>query len=454
MSRETWEKIGQRFDADAPPEPRWRAERDLSPVPEIEAALAAPELGFGSPHVLLTGTWGTGKTTELLRLAEQRAKAGEFVVFLDVVKHFSIAVGDIAALQEISAWEVCYLVGVALIRVSTEVFGYEFPPDHLRELQGAWETLAKATETPLPGPQVDLGALAKSVSLVVSAAAAPGAPLVAAGLKLLAGVTGSVKWSLGRSKKAVQDQEISAQNLLACVNRLFATFRQMSRRALFIIDGLDRVIELDRAEELFVKSEMIARLDCPVVVTGPFVLRNHMATALAQRFSEKLTLANAPVLNPKNPSEYGPGVGFLCGLYRKRVTDLDAGELIDAPDLERLAYYSGGRLRDFVKTIRMLALSAWTADAPRATREMVDGVLRKARLLMEQGVDGGHVEVLERIVRDPKHNLPPGKHESELARDLLKYGRLLPYSNGSEWFYPHPLLTMNKVSAEPPGSAT
>jgi hypothetical protein len=36
---------------------------------------------------------------------------------------------------------------------------------------------------------------------------------------------------------------------------------------------------------------------------------------------------------------------------------------------------------------------------------------------------------------------------------LLDYQHLLPYSNGSEWYYPHPLLTMHLVRTKPAGSA-
>jgi len=444
--RDTWQEIFQRFDPDVPPDPRWRAERDLSPFGEIVNAL---DRTFTMPHVLLTGTTGTGKTTELLRVAEQRARKGaEFVIFLDLDRHFNETVGDSAALTGIASWEVCYLVGIALIRAAGDRFGYTFPEDQQQELQEAWKALAKATGTPAPGAQLDVGALAKSLTVTVSSVAAPTATAVVTGLKLLEGVAGAVKWSMGRSQKVVSDQDLPAQSLLACVNRMLATFRQRAMNALVIIDGLDRIRDIDRAEQLFVASEMIGRLDCPLVVSGPFPLRNHMATALARRFSEKLTLANAPVLDARYARKYGPGVAFLCDVYRKRVADLHAQDSIDAAELERLAYYSGGRPRDFVRTIRMLAGDAWTADAPRATREMVDHVLKKARLQWEQGLDRGHIDALEAIVRDPKHLLP----DTETARDLLKYGRLLPYSNGSEWFYPHPLLTMSLVLSDPPGS--
>jgi hypothetical protein len=50
------------------------------------------------------GTVGTGKTTELLRLAEARA-GKELVVFLDLDRHFSDVLGDAPALQHVHSDE-------------------------------------------------------------------------------------------------------------------------------------------------------------------------------------------------------------------------------------------------------------------------------------------------------------------------------------------------------------
>jgi hypothetical protein len=42
---------------------------------------------------------------------------------------------------------------------------------------------------------------------------------------------------------------------------------------------------------------------------------------------------------------------------------------------------------------------------------------------------------------DPAHLLP----DEESVEDLLDSFYLLPYPNESEWYYPHPLLTMHLV---------
>jgi hypothetical protein len=218
---------------------------------------------------------------------------------------------------------------------------------------------------------------------------------------------------------------------------------------LFLIDGLDRIRDFERARELFLRSELLAQLACRVVVCGPFALRSHPAVSAIPRFSKVKVLVNEPVMRKDQPSEHGPGVPFFCEIFRKRVADLNATDLVSDDLLRRLAYYSGGRARDFVKSIRMVAEAAWIADAECASRPLVDKVLDEARRLLEMGLDAGHIEVLEKTAADPlRRLLADGR-----ARELLDYGQLLPYPNESEWYYPHPLLLMHLVRTSPAGSS-
>jgi len=52
------------------------------------------------------------------------------------------------------------------------------------------------------------------------------------------------------------------------------------------------------------------------------------------------------------------------------IEDLGNGALVTPPLLDRLAYYSAGRARDFVKMIRMVAQKSWQADVDSATADM------------------------------------------------------------------------------------
>lgn len=450
--RDLWEALFQRFDPEQPAQhPGWRADRPLSPADAISKALDRP---FGIPRVLLTGTVGTGKTTELVRIAQARA-AREFVVFLDLDRHFQEVVGDPAALQQVSPWEVCFLAALALLRSASENLGFSFPKEHLRDLEQAWSALAKASGEVDKAPEIDAAKLAKSMVLLASSAVAgaalgPAGAVATAGLNTLTAVADAGKWSvpLGLQKRALPDQDAQMQTLLRCVNVLIGLVQQRASKVLLIIDGLDRIEAFDRAKALLLDSRMIGQLNCRMVVCGPFALRRDGAIANVLGFSDVPPLVNVPVLSQRNPREPGNGVSFFCDLYARRVPEPNAKDLVPQRMLERLAYYSGGRAREFVVFIRRLAEFAWDADAQTATDELVERVLDERRRRRETGLHKGHIKLLEAVANDPDHRLP----EDELAYKLLTYGALLPYPDGSEWYYPHPLLTMNLVRVKPTGS--
>lgn len=448
MSRRAiWQELYRRFDPLLPAQDRAsRADRERSPAADIATLLGLP---FADARVLLTGTVGTGKSTELLRIAEARA-AEDFVVVLDLHRHFSEVMGDEQALERVESWEVVFLAGVALIRAVKDLLPYPIPPTYMEELAKAWRKLAELTKTPTE-VQFDIGELAKSMVVLGSSVAAPGAgAIVDVGLKLLEAASGALKWQvpIGRGKQPPPDQDIDMQTLLAAVNAIIGHVQHHYKRVLFIIDGLDRIRDFERARALFLRSELIAQLVCRVVLCGPFALRSHPAASAIPRFSANKVLVNEPVMLRSDPQRHGPGVQFFCELYQKRAADLEVPDLIPRELLERLAYYSGGRARDFVKFIRSLAEKAWIEDAERATPALVDKVLDEARRLLEMGLDAGHIEVLERLASDPLRRLPP----DERARELLGYGQLLPYPNESEWYYPHPLLLMHLVRPSQAGS--
>ncbi len=370
--KDVWEAVYKRFEPEEPASAGMRADRPHSPAAAICQTLDKP---FADPRELLVGTVGTGKTTELLRIAEARQEK-ELVVFLDLQRHFSEVVRDAPALQNISSWEVCFLAGVALIAQAKTSIGFEFPPTHLEDLARAWQALAAATETPAV-PQLDVGALAKAMLTTASVVA----PLVAGGpvaagvgvaLAAVSGVAGAVKWNLpiARSKRSLLDQDKEMETLLGCVNVLVGLMQAKASRVLFIIDGLDRIDDVARAKALFIDSQMIAGLACPSVVCGPFALRHHPMTAAVRRSTPRV-LVNEPVLLQSAPEKHGPGVGFFCEIFDRRVGDLGGPGLCPRPLLEELAYYSGGRVRDFIKFIRNVADAAWSESAPTVTEEIV-----------------------------------------------------------------------------------
>ena len=438
--RDAWQQTYERFDPVLPPaRSAWRAARLHSPVKRIVERLDVP---FGNPRILLAGTVGTGKSTELLRVADARADK-ELVVVLDLYRLFS-AIRDGDALQRIDSWEVVFQAGLAVLAAAQDSLPY-LPKEHVAELQKAWEKMAEATDTPRAA-DLDLGKIASGM---VSAGAVllPLAGLGGgAGLAAAAG-TGIVKAAvdglrktvpLGRSKKSLPDQDDVTQSLLGAVNVIIGYVQHTHRRVLLIIDGLDRIREEERALQLLLRSELLGQLACRTLICAPFALRSAPSAAAVPRF-DKVVIANEPVMDRHDPSRPGPGIDFFREVYRLRTSDLGAPDLIPDDCVRKLAYSSGGRARDFVKLVRETAERAWSADVDQANLEIVDQVIDEARRERESGLDRGHIDLLREVMNDPVHELP----NDPMARKLLDWGHLLPYPNESEWYYPHPLLTLH-----------
>ncbi|MEZ4302503.1 MAG: hypothetical protein R3B70_46675 [Polyangiaceae bacterium] len=372
-------------------------------------------------------------------MAEER-EGRELVVFLRLDKHFEDTVGDRAALNAIAAWEVCFLAGLAILRVA-ESIGFQMPKEHERDLARAFTAAVRATGAE-DVPEVDVVKLAKQMAVMVSGAV--GGP-VGAGLQLLGAVADAGRWSvpLGRRPRVLRDSDSAARTVLQCVNTLIGLVQQHARPVLLVMDGLDFIRDRTKAKELFVDSQMIADLDCRLVVSGPFALRHSQyAAAVSPQFTQVTPLVNLPVLQQDDPRKKGSGIQFFRGLFQKRAASLPAraAALLPEPILDDLSYYSGGRARGFMQMVRRVAEEGYIVDTP-ATKEILDRVLREQRLRQETGLHTGHLRVLQAIADDPNHRLP----DDPLVDELLDTFSLLPYPNESEWYYPNPLLTMNLV---------
>ena len=442
-ARAFWQQVYERFDPETPAiQSTWRAERPYSPRDVINAGLKRP-FGTEKQYAVL-GTVGTGKTTELLAIAEEQTRQ-RMVVFLDVWRHFQEQVGDATALHHVQPWEILFLIGLTVYRSARELLGHVWTDEHLEAFEGAVRVFVDTGQTRVGKSDgdraLDVAKLATKIVALAGSAVDGGTGIA---LRALGAATSAGRWNIRlgeRGRVSLSDQDDRVRGLLNAVNLLIGTLQQRYQKLVIVVDGLDRINNEDTTRGLFVESTLLGSLSCATVLTGPLTLRRRRMAARMRHFEPRV-LANVPVLDHREPGKPGPGIAFFLDIYRRRVAQIVHGGMgIPEPFLHELAYYSGGRARDFIRLVRMCAERAWDRAVPRVDRPIIDACIDERRRLMEMSLNRGHIQVLQEVMRDPQHLLP----ENELVEELLDQWCLLPFPNESEWYYPHPLLTLKLV---------
>jgi hypothetical protein len=443
--QEIWAQLYERFDPEKPAQDRaWRVERAYSPAKDIIRELARP-MG-GHKRFMILGGLGSGKSTELFGIAETCSEAGP-VVFVDLVNHFEERVGDIAALDRVQPWEVLLLVGLAVFRAGEARFGHKWSA----ELRKQFDQAGRAFDEDGEGrPEFDAGKLASAVAVLAGGAvggavAGPVGAGVGAGLAAVGELGKSVQWrfKLGIPGRNVRsDQDLRVQQLLAAVNGLIGELQgSYAIKLTLFVDGLDRVKDRERTAALFVDSSLLGSLECDVVLTGPMALHWGSLRKHVRKFSTKI-LTNAPVIDRADAWSWepgGPGVAWCAEVYRRRTGDLP-GDLVPEPLLRKLAYYSGGRMREFVRLIRELSGPAWDQSLTQVTASIVEQAIDNLREETEGGLTRKRLDILRALLAS-SGELP----DDDLVAEMLDVCLILPYPNESEWFFPHPLLLKVKL---------
>lgn len=467
-----WQDVGEAFDPKKPVrDAELFAERkaEYDEIRALERQLRRP---FDDQKYLVAGTVGNGKTSSLFRLASNLAEHRMIVLF-DLWSHFQRRVRDVSAIDRIEPWELVGLLGLAVLRAGEERFGHGWG----REPGRLQEALQKLREQDEGGGAAEIDVVKLAKGIVVAAGglvgAATGGPVTAAlgagaakatadfGLQVLDAVGESTSWSwrlgVGSKRRSDQDEEVRA--LVSAVNSLIDELERVyGRRLVLVVDGIDRVHDPERLRMLFVRSSLLGDLHCDEVFTVPTAVFDgaaHEAVVFESR-----ELCNVAVLDRENASSQGPDIGFFRSLVAKRLArverqwqergaELPCAEPIPAAVIDRLAYYSGGVVRDFMKMIVFAAGEAWEARAEVIDDSIVEATLHNSRKLKEARITKGEVELLRQVMNDPLHELP----DDEMARELLREQRLLPYPNDRTWYFPHPLLTLVVLRAGNPSAS-
>lgn len=433
-----WQQVHDRFPVDVPAtDAKWRVPRPDQRLDRLRQALAIP---FARKKCLLLGTQGSGKTTELYALLGQ-LPGNRVGVYLDVADHVRNKLGDERVMDRMAAWEVVFLVGLAVWRVAKQL-GFA------GDTEGEAIANAAAPLLAVPGadpPKVDYAKLAAAMTVGLAAAATATAALPGlgvGGLEFLKNVAGAAEWKLpfGRGTTAPPDADQHARRLLDATNRVLKNLEAQQWRFVVVIDGLDRVRDGGAIQRLFLESTLLGQLDAFTIATGPVALSRQARLGQLSGW-EPTVLPELTVFDAQKPEVPAGQLPFFEELWRVRTADLDVA--IEPAALHRLAWASGGRLRDFVRLAQNVAIDAYGQRVSVATVALCDALIAHEEQTLSTGFHRGYHDVLSRVQNDPEHQLPDLERRADgtnLVDELLARYWLLPYRNGHEWFYPHPLL--------------
>ena len=180
-------------------------------------------------------------------------------------------------------------------------------------------------------------------------------------------------------------------------------------------------------------------LRCDVVASVQLGLVQHHRSRLSAWRCFDFTFV--PVADFDTPAAANPtGLSFFVDLAGRRFDHLGlTHHPITLDHLNRLAYLSGGRLRDFMTLTREVAMESLLAKVTIAGDDQVEKALDQFRRDRESGLNSLELDTLTEILQDRRRRLPPG----EVAMELLTKSCLLAYPNRSTWYLPHPILMMH-----------
>lgn len=346
--------------------------------PHSVSARLAAELAISpaSSHVLVGGV-GSGKTTELLAVASRMADLVDTAtLYVDISKGYDIArmvPGTIIA-------QVSLALANDLVRIEPS------NPSIRRAIDVAYGSWEHAFGGDMP----------------------PG-----------------MEWREG----ILVPPEQVADNLVrirSTLEELLGAIRLRVRHLVVMLDGLDRLSDLQAFDQLLVHDvKMLSSLGVGAVLVGPLRALYGLDPLLTQRFD---SFHYQPWIDvTANPA----GRGFLVGVLRRR-----AGEFLDEPGIDALVDASGGVLRDLLSLAQSALVEAYMDGGDRVGLHEVDVAVDAFGRKHMQGLRPAEIEVLQRA---RKHSTFVHASEDELA--LLMTRRVLEYRDRNQPRYTvHPTI--------------
>lgn len=391
---------------------------------------------FADEHkkILLFGSMGCGKSTELGRLAQTMGDHF-LVVGLDT------ALNEVKR-DEITPEELVVLSALAIARAAQTVWGFRLDRE-IAALQAAITPLVPADAT----VKLDLAKTLKTLVLFGANLVEP-TGTAARAIDLLSKTAEGVEWKqdlrFGGLLRATRETR-PGEDILAAANALIQKVTaEGARPPLLILDNLDKIGSAQQAEHLLTHNGLLAGLACSVVLAGPNSLHrtSHLYSLKDHQFQVE-TLFHVRCWHGEMPAEPDPdGMDKLGQLVDRRIrralADAGADRSVHdvlSPDARALMLgQSSGVVRDLVHLIEQAARKAIMDGVTRIDVPQVTWAATRLRKKMELALNDGALGILAETA------LSRGLPDLDRASELLNQNFIVVYSNKHSWFYPHAAL--------------
>jgi len=380
---------------------RFYAERpeEASITPLIDELLHDPS---DDDKTIFTGHRGSGKTTELARL-EEALEDTHTVVRFDVEESLNLGDVDYADLLVVLGLEVFQEARCSGVRLDERklhdlLFWYRthvFEEDERRRL-----------ESEVSG-ELDAVFAKFSVTLTTDAP---------------------------RRQTVRAEAQANLSDLLERLNALLEDLQKRSgRRTMVIVDGLDKMYDLNQVRDLFCQgANALMQPRCRAVYTVPLALYyTNDFQQVRMSFTRNFPLRSVKTTEPDGTPCPEGREALLQVLNHRLMPGLLAPEAA-----ERLVDLCGGLLKELVTLARSTVLRARRArgDSGPAQPDDVEYAARQVRNTYRGGLTEEQYRELWRIYKGgPFVN-------SEVARSLLHNLSLLEYDGGDAWWGIHPIV--------------
>lgn len=364
----------------------------------------------GAPTTqLFTGLLGSGKSTELRRLADDVRQEGLFVAMANVVERDSPLLARARPMDPAELlYAVCHVVDEALSSVHVQLRS---------RLDDLWRALNREIRLE---PALKLG----PAEVKVRFADAP-----------------DFRAELARRARAAPQTFKRAVD--GFIERACAAVveYELGRGLLVVVDGLEKVadaeVDTEACEstfrEVFLSQAESLRLPCHAVYpVAPFMIQ-HGASLGALYDAEPVVLPMVRVRGRNEELDEAGVTGLVDALHRRGLRTAFA----DEECLREVVLASGGYLRDLMRLVREALLDC-PEDNATIDREGVKRAVRRIRRTYREGLFEEFREPLRLARRRKAFDLDD--HSRPLMARLLRAHLLLRYHNADEWYDAHPLM--------------